>query len=47
MQGKAKGLGGFNSLGPSTGGFFSKTNPLLFSGDKMKNKFQSLESGWL
>jgi hypothetical protein len=27
---KAKGFGGF-SLGPSTGGFFSKQNPLLFS----------------
>jgi len=30
---KAKGFGGF-SLGPSTGGFFSKANPLLFSANE-------------
>jgi hypothetical protein len=39
---KAKGFGGF-SLGPSTGGFFSKQNPLLFS----DNKFNPLKMAGL
>jgi hypothetical protein len=43
---KAKGFGGF-SLGPSTGGFFSKQNPLLFSSIKGVEHRFSILGKWL
>ena len=42
---KAKGFGGF-SLGPSTGGFFSKQNPLLFSAGTGKNLGKQVFNPW-